>query len=148
MALRCSLALTIWVSAQNSHTLIYPPNSNMSNIKLANDKCLSGHFLLTFLLLDLIKMSAPARIINVSSMAHSWGSIQLDDINSERHYHSRRAYGQSKLANILSTRSLAKRLKGMSWAIEYYHIHFNSTRVHFNSILWNPSLVPRQKRDH
>lgn len=45
-------------------------------------------------------------------MAHSWGAIKLDDINSERSYHSRRVYGQSKLANILCTRSLAKRLKG------------------------------------
>uniref|UniRef100_A0A671ML03 Si:dkey-94e7.2 n=1 Tax=Sinocyclocheilus anshuiensis TaxID=1608454 RepID=A0A671ML03_9TELE len=42
-------------------------------------------------------------LINLSSMAHSWGTIALDDINSERSYHSRRAYGQSKLANILFT---------------------------------------------
>ncbi|KAF5899008.1 retinol dehydrogenase 12-like isoform X2, partial [Clarias magur] len=69
-----------------------------------------GHFLLTFLLTDLLKRSAPARIIILSSMAHSWGTIRLDDINSERSYHSRMAYGQSKLANILCTRSLAKRL--------------------------------------
>ncbi len=71
-----------------------------------------GHFLLTFLLIDLLKRSAPSRIINISSMAHSWGTIALDDINSERNYHSRRAYGQSKLANILFTRSLAEILKG------------------------------------
>lgn len=76
-------------------------------------KTLIGHFLLTYLLLDLIKRSAPARIINVASVAHTWGSIQLDDINSEKSYSRRRAYGQSKLANILCTRSLAKRLQGM-----------------------------------
>ncbi|KAF4089643.1 hypothetical protein AMELA_G00069600 [Ameiurus melas] len=70
-----------------------------------------GHFLLTLLLMDLLKKSAPSRIIILSSMAHSWGTIKLDDINSERSYHSRRAYGQSKLANILCVRSLAKRLK-------------------------------------
>uniref|UniRef100_A0A672MMZ8 Si:dkey-94e7.2 n=1 Tax=Sinocyclocheilus grahami TaxID=75366 RepID=A0A672MMZ8_SINGR len=62
-----------------------------------------GHFLLTFLLIDLLKRSAPSRIINLSSMAHSWGTIALDDINSERNFHSRRAYGQSKLAKILFT---------------------------------------------
>uniref|UniRef100_A0A8C2L5H7 Si:dkey-94e7.2 n=1 Tax=Cyprinus carpio TaxID=7962 RepID=A0A8C2L5H7_CYPCA len=62
-----------------------------------------GNFLLTFLLIVLLKRSAPSRIINLSSMAHSWGTIALDDINSERNYPSRRAYDQSKLANILFT---------------------------------------------
>ena len=71
-----------------------------------------GHFLLTFLLLDLLTSSAPSRVITLSSMAHAWGRIQLEDVNSETSYHSRRAYGQSKLANILSTRSLARRLQG------------------------------------
>lgn len=73
----------------------------------------TGHFLLTYLLLDLLKKSTPSRIINVASVAHTWGSIHLDDINSEKGYSPRRAYGQSKLANILCTRSLAKRLQGM-----------------------------------
>lgn len=71
-----------------------------------------GHFLLTYLLIDLIKRSAPARIINVSSMAHSWGTINLDDINSEKGYNKNKAYSQSKLANVLFTRSLAKMLEG------------------------------------
>lgn len=71
-----------------------------------------GHFLLTHLLLDLIKRSAPARIVTVSSMAHSWSSINLDDINSEKSYDKKKAYAQSKLANVLFTRSLAQRLKG------------------------------------
>uniref|UniRef100_A0A9J8ARS2 Si:dkey-94e7.2 n=2 Tax=Cyprinus carpio TaxID=7962 RepID=A0A9J8ARS2_CYPCA len=62
-----------------------------------------SNFLLTFLLIVLLKRSAPSRIINLSSMAHSWGTIALDDINSEWNYHSRRAYDQSKLANILFT---------------------------------------------
>ncbi|XP_025766393.1 retinol dehydrogenase 12 [Oreochromis niloticus] len=68
--------------------------------------------LLISLLLDLIKKSAPARIINVSSTAHSWGSINLEDLNSEKHYNKNKAYAQSKLANVLFTRSLAKRLEG------------------------------------
>ena len=73
---------------------------------------LLGHFLLTFLLIGLLKSSAPSRIINLSSMAHAWGRIQFEDINSESSYHPRRAYGQSKLANILSTRAMARRLQG------------------------------------
>ncbi|KAG7329991.1 hypothetical protein KOW79_006213 [Hemibagrus wyckioides] len=80
-----------------------------------------GHFLLTFLLTDLLKKSAPSRIIILSSMAHSWGTIKLDDINSEKSYHSRREYGQSKLANILCARSLAKRLKDTG--VTVYAVH-------------------------
>uniref|UniRef100_A0A671MZ78 Retinol dehydrogenase 12-like n=1 Tax=Sinocyclocheilus anshuiensis TaxID=1608454 RepID=A0A671MZ78_9TELE len=80
-----------------------------------------GHFLLTYLLLDLLKKSAPSRIINVASVAHTWGSIHLDDINSEKGYSPRRAYGQSKLANILCTRSLAKRLQGSG--VTVYSLH-------------------------
>ncbi|XP_047424819.1 retinol dehydrogenase 12, like [Mugil cephalus] len=80
-----------------------------------------GHFLLTHLLIDLIKRSAPARIVNVSSMAHSWGSINLEDINSEKSYDKSKAYAQSKLANVLFTRSLAKRLEGTG--VTAYSLH-------------------------
>ncbi|XP_071373173.1 retinol dehydrogenase 12 [Centroberyx affinis] len=68
-----------------------------------------GHFFLTFLLLDLLKHSAPSRVINVSSSAHAMGKIQFDDLSSEKGYHPVRAYAQSKLANVLFTRELAKR---------------------------------------
>lgn len=71
-----------------------------------------GHFLLTTLLLDLLKASAPARIINVSSIGHKGGRINRDDLQSEKSYSKWAAYMQSKLANILFTRELAKRLKG------------------------------------
>lgn len=75
--------------------------------------CLSsGHFLLTYLLLDLMKRSAPSRIIIVASVAHTWTELRLDDINSERSYDTMKAYGQSKLANVLFARLLAKRLQG------------------------------------
>lgn len=80
-----------------------------------------GHFLLTHLLIDLIKRSAPARIITVSSMAHSWSSINLEDINSEKSYDKNQAYSQSKLANVLFTRSLAKRLEGTG--VTTYSLH-------------------------
>lgn len=80
-----------------------------------------GHFLLTHLLLDLIKKSAPSRIVTVSSMAHLFGSINLDDINSEKSYDKKAAYAQSKLANVLFTRSLAKRLEGTG--VTAYSLH-------------------------
>uniref|UniRef100_A0A1L8E4K0 Putative dehydrogenase with different specificities related to short-chain alcohol dehydrogenase n=1 Tax=Nyssomyia neivai TaxID=330878 RepID=A0A1L8E4K0_9DIPT len=71
-----------------------------------------GHFLLTNLLLDLLKKSAPSRIINVSSIGHRFGSINKNDLNSEKSYNRISAYGQSKLANILFTRELVRRLEG------------------------------------
>lgn len=71
-----------------------------------------GHFLLTHLLLDLIKRSTPARVVVVASVAHTWTGLRLDDINSEGSYDPIKAYGQSKLANVLFARSLAKRLQG------------------------------------
>ncbi|XP_073344990.1 retinol dehydrogenase 12-like [Pagrus major] len=80
-----------------------------------------GHFLLTYLLIDLIKKSAPARIITVSSMAHSWGSINLEDINSEKSYDKSKAYSQSKLANVLFSHTLAKKLEGTG--VTTYSLH-------------------------
>jgi len=69
-------------------------------------------FLLTNLLLDVLTASAPARIVNVSSAAQASGSIQLDDLQAKQHFSSRRAYGQSKLAMVLFTYELARRLQG------------------------------------
>ncbi|XP_022258178.1 retinol dehydrogenase 13-like [Limulus polyphemus] len=71
-----------------------------------------GHFMLTNLLLDKLKLSAPSRIINVSSTAHYRGHIDYDDLNSDKHYDAAKAYSQSKLANVLFTKELANRLKG------------------------------------
>ncbi|XP_067861837.1 retinol dehydrogenase 12-like [Heptranchias perlo] len=71
-----------------------------------------GHFLVTYLLIDLIKRSSPARIINVSSTAHKVGTINFEDLNSEKSYNSMKAYAQSKLANILFTSELARKLEG------------------------------------
>ncbi|XP_069625152.1 retinol dehydrogenase 13 isoform X3 [Ranitomeya imitator] len=72
-----------------------------------------GHFLLTNLLLDRLKESGPSRIINVSSLAHIAGEIDFDDLNWEKKkYNTKAAYCQSKLANVLFTNELAKRLQG------------------------------------
>jgi NAD(P)-dependent dehydrogenase (short-subunit alcohol dehydrogenase family) len=72
-----------------------------------------GHFLLTQLLLDRLGASGPARVVNVSSAAHrrAGGGLPFDDLQTERHrYRGFRVYGESKLANILFTRELARRL--------------------------------------
>lgn len=70
-----------------------------------------GHFLLTDLLLDRLKRSAPSRIVNVSSTAHRGArSVGLDDLHSQASYSAMGAYNRSKLANVLFTRELAGRL--------------------------------------
>jgi len=71
-----------------------------------------GHFLLTNLLLDYLKNSAPSRIVTLSSTAHLKGKINTKDLNSDLKYNPTSAYNQSKLANILFTRELAKQLQG------------------------------------
>ncbi len=73
-----------------------------------------GHFLLTTLLVDRLRHSAPARIVNVSSTAHWWalGGLDWDDLQSEHGYNGGQAYARSKLANVLFTRELALRLAG------------------------------------
>lgn len=69
-----------------------------------------GHFALTGLLLDLIVNTPGARIVTVSSVAHYMGKIDFSDLNWERGYKARAAYGQSKLANLLFTYELQRRL--------------------------------------
>uniref|UniRef100_V9L1R3 NADP-retinol dehydrogenase n=1 Tax=Callorhinchus milii TaxID=7868 RepID=V9L1R3_CALMI len=80
-----------------------------------------GHFLLTHLLLDFIKKSSPARIINVSSFAHNFGRINFKDLQSEKSYSAGLAYCQSKLANVLFTRELAKRLQETKVIVNSVH---------------------------
>ncbi|AGC42222.1 retinol dehydrogenase [Myxococcus stipitatus DSM 14675] len=67
-------------------------------------------FLLTSLLMDTLRASGPARVVNVSSDAHRVGKVDFDDLQSERSYDGFRVYATSKLANILFTRALARRL--------------------------------------
>ena len=68
-------------------------------------------FLLTRLLLPLLQASVPARVITVSSQAHRRGRMRWDDLQGERRYSRNAAYSNSKLANILFTRELARRLE-------------------------------------
>jgi NAD(P)-dependent dehydrogenase (short-subunit alcohol dehydrogenase family) len=71
-----------------------------------------SHFLLTDLLLETMKASAPSRIINVSSDAHTGGHIDFEDLQEEKNYSALRSYSQSKLAQVLFTYELARRLQG------------------------------------
>ncbi|KAJ8714267.1 hypothetical protein PYW08_007887 [Mythimna loreyi] len=71
-----------------------------------------GHFLLTNLLLDTLKESAPSRVVVVAGSAHYRGDIHKDDLNFSRKYDAPAAYAQSKLANVLFVRELGRRMLG------------------------------------
>ena len=86
-----------------------------------------AYFLLTNLLLDTIKASTPARIINVSSDVHSGGKIDFDNLQGERSYSSFGPYGNSKLANISFTIELARRLEGTGVTVNALHPGLTST---------------------
>ncbi|XP_022110418.1 retinol dehydrogenase 12-like isoform X2 [Acanthaster planci] len=100
-----------------------------------------GHFLLTNLLLDLIKSSAPARIINVSSIGHQWfGKMCWDDIHMRSNYDPVAAYGQSKLANVLFTRELSKRLKGTE--VSAYALHPGNVETELSRYMLDALNLP------
>src|SRR5215203_399864 len=80
-----------------------------------------AHFLLTNLLLDLLKATAPSRIVNVSSGEQRNGTIDFDDLQGEKGYKTAKAYGQSKLANVLFTYELARRLEGSGVSANCLH---------------------------
>ncbi len=81
-------------------------------------------FLLTNLLLDRLKASAPARIINVSSAAHLRARLDLDDLQGRRTFSGFRAYGASKLANLYFTYELARRIEGTGVTVNALHPGF------------------------
>lgn len=78
-------------------------------------------FLLTTLLLDRLKASAPSRIITTASEAHHGADIPFDDLNAERSYRGFNRYKQSKLANILFTSELGRRLDGTGVTAHCFH---------------------------
>jgi retinol dehydrogenase-14 len=88
-----------------------------------------AYFLFTNLLLDCLRAGAPSRIINVSSGAHSGSQLDFADLQGERSYDGNRAYSQSKLANILFTYELARRLRGTGVTANCLHPGVIATRL-------------------
>ena len=80
-----------------------------------------GHFLLTNLLLDRLKATPSSRVVVVSSMVHAWGKINKDDLQAENNYDGGKAYNNSKLANVLFARELAKRVKNNGIVVNSLH---------------------------
>lgn len=100
-----------------------------------------GHFLLTNLLIDKIKQGAPSRIVNVASRAHFKGKINVQDLNSAESYSESGAYNQSKLANVLFTRELAKRLEGSGVTVNAVHPGIVDTNIVRNTGFFTKTLM-------
>lgn len=92
-----------------------------------------GPFLLTNLLLPRLQQSAPARIVNVASEAHRQGKLAFDDLQATRGFGKIKAYCDSKLANVLFTRELARRLQGTGVTANSLHPGVVNTNLGNNS---------------
>jgi retinol dehydrogenase-14 len=96
-----------------------------------------GHFLLTNLLLPLLRKSAPARIVNVSSVGHRQATVDFANLHFEKGgYSIMNAYGRSKLAQILFTRELARRLEGSGVTVNALHPGAVATGI------WRKATLP------
>ena len=95
-----------------------------------------GYFLMTALLLERLKGSTPARIVNVASGAHFGAKLDMDDLQNAKAYSGWRAYQQSKLANIYFTYELARRIEGSGVSANCLHPGFVATRFGNNNSGW------------
>jgi NAD(P)-dependent dehydrogenase (short-subunit alcohol dehydrogenase family) len=101
-----------------------------------------GYFLLTNLLLDLVVKSAPARIVTVASVGHRRGNLDFEDLGFERGgYSIMRAYGRSKLANILFAAELARRLAGTGVTSNSLHPGSVDTNIWSGAPLWAKPII-------
>src|SRR6202035_5249373 len=89
--------------------------------------------------------SAPARIVNSASAAHQWATLDFDDLQSAKGFGAMKAYGRSKLCNILFTRELARRLHGTGVTANCLHPGFVATRFGDQSGGWMPRVVSLAK---
>lgn len=106
----------------NAGIMMCPKNFTVDGFELQFGTNHLGHFLLTMLLLPRILNSTPARIVNVSSLAHRLaGRLDWDNLNAEKSYGPIKNYAVSKLANVLFTQELARRLEGKK--VNVYSLH-------------------------
>jgi len=95
-----------------------------------------SYFLLTNLLLDVLKSSSPARVVNVSSNAHFDSALDFDDLQLTHRYTPFKAYGRSKFANVLFTYELARRLEGSGVTANVLHPGLVRTDIGKSASWW------------
>jgi NAD(P)-dependent dehydrogenase (short-subunit alcohol dehydrogenase family) len=106
-----------------------------------------GYFLLTNLLLDLLESSAPARVVNVASTGHYRGDLEFDNLGYEKGgYSIMGAYQRSKLANVLFTRELARRLEGKGVSVTSLHPGVVATNIWAGAPGWAAPFLSLAKR--
>ena len=105
-----------------------------------------GGFLLTELLVDRVVASAPARIVLTSSTGHYQGTLDFDDLGFEKGYTIMRAYSRSKLANVLHTRELARRLDGTGVTVNCLHPGTVATSIWGGAPWWARPVLSLAKR--
>lgn len=112
-----------------------------------------SQFLLTNLLIPVLKASAPARIVNIASAGHYSGSIDFENLFLEKNYNSLRMYAQTKLCNVLFAYELSRRLSGFGITANALHPGMVNTKIgnkdggFFNDIAWTllkPIMVSRE----
>lgn len=105
-----------------------------------------GYFLLTSLLLDLVEKSAPARIVNVSSIGHRQGDLDFDNLQFEHGgYAIMKAYRRSKLGNVLFTRELARRLAGKAVTVTAMHPGGIASNIWTKAPAWSQPILALAK---
>ena len=124
------------VLINNAGAVFYQKNVSVDGIEMTLATNHLAPFLLTHLLLDLLKSSSPARIINISSAIHKWGKIDLTDLQFERRkYHVMKTYAQSKLLLNSVSFELARKLEGTGVTVNCVHpgavkTHLGSDQAH------------------
>ena len=117
------------VLVNNAGGLFSPRQLSADGIEMTFALNHLAYFLLTHLLLDRLAAAGRARIVNVASGAHKRVTLDLDDLQGERDYRGWRAYGRSKLANILFTYELARRLTGRTVTANALHPGFVASEL-------------------
>lgn len=105
-----------------------------------------GPFLLTNLLLDRLRESAPARIVNVASNAHRGAHLDFEDLQGRHKYRAMQAYAKSKLANVMFTLALARRLEGTGVTVNCLHPGVVGTNIFPTDNLLFRALAPIARR--
>ncbi len=134
------------VLINNAGAMFTPRQTTADGLELTFATNHLAYFVLTHLLRERLIAAAPARIVNTSSEAHRRARLDLDDLQSERGYRGFVVYGRSKLANILFTRELARRLEGTGVTTNSLHPGFVATRFGDNNGGISSSVIGFLKR--